>query len=73
MTTYPDIRNFSTADFRNAECRIIQILKWKLQQLTLIDRVEYLLSFGLLDDDDSIIKTETVTPLREMNSLARFT
>lgn len=23
MTTYPDIRNFGTSDFRRAECKII--------------------------------------------------
>jgi hypothetical protein len=30
MTSNPDIKNYGTSDFRNAECRIIQALNWKL-------------------------------------------
>ncbi|CAD8194653.1 unnamed protein product [Paramecium octaurelia] len=54
MTSHPEINNYTTQDFRNAEKSIIQSLDWKLQRITLLDRIETLLSFGVIDDDDSL-------------------
>ncbi|CAD8113434.1 unnamed protein product [Paramecium sonneborni] len=54
MTSHPEINNYTTQEFRNAEKSIIQSLDWKLQRVTLLDRIETLLSFGVIDDDDSL-------------------
>lgn len=29
-------------------------MEWKLQRITLLDRIETVLSFGVIDDDDSL-------------------
>ncbi|KAM3142663.1 hypothetical protein pb186bvf_005322 [Paramecium bursaria] len=54
MTSHPEINSFKNEDFKAAERSIIQVLNWKLQQVTLLDRVEAILSFGVIDDDDSL-------------------
>ncbi|CAD8194273.1 unnamed protein product [Paramecium octaurelia] len=54
MTNHPEISQFSTQDFKSAEKQLIQQLEWKLQRNTLLDRIEALLSFGVIDDDDSL-------------------
>ncbi|CAD8169506.1 unnamed protein product [Paramecium pentaurelia] len=58
MTSHPEINNYTTQDFRNAEKTIIQSLNWKLQRVTLLDRIETLLSFGVIDDDDSLAQQQ---------------
>ncbi|CAK58015.1 unnamed protein product (macronuclear) [Paramecium tetraurelia] len=59
MTSHPEINNYTTQDFRNAEKSIIQSLDWKLQRITLLDRIETLLSFGVIDDDDSLAQQQS--------------
>ncbi|CAD8112257.1 unnamed protein product [Paramecium sonneborni] len=54
MTNHPEISQFSTQDFKSAERSLIQQMEWKLQRNTLLDRIEALLSFGVIDDDDSL-------------------
>jgi hypothetical protein len=54
MTSHPEINNFSIQEFRVAEMTLIRSLDWKLQRFTLLDRIEALLSFGVIDDDDSL-------------------
>ncbi|CAD8083518.1 unnamed protein product [Paramecium primaurelia] len=54
MTSHPEINNFTTQEFCNAEKTLIESLNWKLQRITLLDRIESLLSFGVIDDDDSL-------------------
>ncbi|CAD8202871.1 unnamed protein product [Paramecium octaurelia] len=54
MTSHPEINNFTTQEFCNAEKALIESLNWKLQRITLLDRIESLLSFGVIDDDDSL-------------------
>ncbi|CAD8208003.1 unnamed protein product [Paramecium pentaurelia] len=54
MINHPEISQFNTQDFKYAERLLIQQLEWKLQRNTLLDRIETLLSFGVIDDDDSL-------------------
>ncbi|CAD8205001.1 unnamed protein product [Paramecium pentaurelia] len=54
ITNHPEISQFTTQDFKSAERQLIQKLEWKLQRNTLLDRIEALLSFGVIDDDDSL-------------------
>ncbi|CAD8190700.1 unnamed protein product [Paramecium pentaurelia] len=58
MTSHPEVNNYTTQEFRNAEKAIIQSLDWKLQRVTLLDRIETLLSFGAIDDDDSLVQQQ---------------
>ena len=54
MTNHPEINAYKTEEFKNAEFRLIQSLNWNLQRISLIDRVEYMLSFSILDEEDSL-------------------
>lgn len=54
MTSHPEINTYSTHEFKTAERILIQTLEWRLQRVTLLDRIEALLSFGVIDDDDSL-------------------
>ncbi|CAD8117297.1 unnamed protein product [Paramecium sonneborni] len=65
MTSHPEINNYTTQEFRNAEKSIIQSLDWKLQRVTLLDRIETLLSFGAIDDDDSLAQQQQVSQQKE--------
>ncbi|CAK83860.1 unnamed protein product (macronuclear) [Paramecium tetraurelia] len=58
MTSHPEVNNYTTQEFRNAEKAIVQSLDWKLQRVTLLDRIETLLSFGAIDDDDSLVQQQ---------------
>ncbi|CAK57483.1 unnamed protein product (macronuclear) [Paramecium tetraurelia] len=49
MTSHPEINNFTTQEFCNAEKALIESLNWKLQRITLLDRIESLLSFGVIE------------------------
>lgn len=56
-----------------AEMRLIQNMNWKLQHTTLYDKVEAILSFGVMDDEDSLGKSrysekKEDTPLQEYNN-----
>ncbi|CAD8207174.1 unnamed protein product [Paramecium octaurelia] len=58
LTNHPEINQFSIQDFKSAERLIIQKMEWKLQRNTLLDRIEALLSFGVIDDDDSLVQQQ---------------
>jgi hypothetical protein len=54
MTNHPEINTYKTEEFKNAEFRLIQSLNWNLQRISLIDRVEFILSFSIIDEEDSL-------------------
>ncbi|CAD8210583.1 unnamed protein product [Paramecium octaurelia] len=54
MTNHPEISQYSTREYKFAERSLIQTMEWKLQRVTLLDRIEAILSFGVIDDDDSL-------------------
>ncbi|CAD8112682.1 unnamed protein product [Paramecium sonneborni] len=69
LTPHPEINNFTTQEFCNAEKALIESLNWKLQKITLLDRIESLLSFGVIDDDDSLSQP----PQQKENKDSQFT
>ncbi|CAD8104805.1 unnamed protein product [Paramecium primaurelia] len=54
MTNHPEINQYSIREYKYAERSLIQTMEWKLQRVTLLDRIETILSFGIIDDDDSL-------------------
>ncbi|CAD8123798.1 unnamed protein product [Paramecium sonneborni] len=54
MTNHPEINQYSIQEYKYAERCLIQKMEWKLQRVTLLDRIEAILSFGVIDDDDSL-------------------
>ncbi|CAD8122721.1 unnamed protein product [Paramecium sonneborni] len=54
MTNHPEINQYSIQEYKFAERSLIQIMEWRLQRITLLDRIEAILSFGVIDDDDSL-------------------
>ncbi|CAD8208333.1 unnamed protein product [Paramecium pentaurelia] len=54
MTNHPEINQYSIQEYKFAERSLIQTMEWKLQRVTLLDRIEAILSFGVIDDDDSL-------------------